>query len=250
MKQNPREEMEEMIRMRDLDGLLEKATEFHGHYCHKVAYGIKAGLLALTELGIETLSKEALGAMVAIVECTGPFCNGVQITIGTLGMANLVIDDQGKFALTLLKSDGLAVRVALRADFLDDFTKRNPGLAELFAGKYATIPVPEDMAIPLPQIGLVEFFKKKMGIKDAKEMEEVMGKMMEVHKSVVFKELKMKEEEMFKVETKEMDFSRYAPICQCTYPVTRCDSCGELIFEPYARLKRAKVVCIQCSGEE
>ena len=66
MKEGPRQKLEEMIRERDLEGLLEKATEFHGHYCHKVAYGIKAGLVALKELGIEAPNKEVLGAMVAM----------------------------------------------------------------------------------------------------------------------------------------------------------------------------------------
>jgi len=249
MKENPREELEGMIKRRDLEGLLEKATEFHGHYCHKVAYGIKAGLLALQELGIEAPSRDILGGMVAIVECTGPFCNGVQITTGTLGMSNLVIEDRGKLALTLSKSDGSAVRVILHAAFLDDFNKRNPELSELFAGKYATIPIPEEEEIPLTQMGLMAFFTKKMGIKEMKEMQEMIGKMMEVHKHVVFKELKVEEEHMFKIERKKLDFSKYAPICQCTYPVAKCDSCGELVFEPYARVKRGKMVCMQCAGE-
>ena len=246
MAENPREKLEEMIGRGDLEGLLEKATEFHGHYCHKVAYGIKAGLLTLKELGVTVPSREVMGGIVAIVECTGPFCNGVQITTGTLGMSNLIIEDYGKLALTLLKSDGSAVRVILRPEFLDNFTTRNPELAEMFVGKYATIAVPEEEKTPLTQMGLMEFFMRKMGIKEAKELQETMEKMMETHKNAVFKELKVKEEEMFKVERKELDFSKYAPICQCTYPVTKCDSCGELVFEPYARVKRGKVVCTQC----
>lgn len=248
MEANPRAKLEEMVQRGDLEGLLEKSAEFHGHYCHKVAYGLKAGLLALKELGIEAPDRQVLVAMVAIVECTGPFCNGVQITTGTLGMSNLVIEDRGKLALTLLKGDGSAVRAALRADFLDDFTKRNPELAALFAGRYATIAVPEEMETPLTHMKLMEFFTKKMGIKDPKELEAMMGKMMEAHESVVFRELKVKEEEMFKVERKEMDFSKYAPICQCTYPVAKCDLCGEVVFEPYARVKGGKTVCMQCAG--
>ena len=213
MEQNPREALEEMVRKGDLKGILEKVTEFHGHYCHKVVYGMKAGLLALKEQGIEAPSREALGGVVVIAECTGPFCNGVQIATGTsIGTDNFVIDDQGKLALTLLRNDNLAVRVAVRTDFLGDFTKRNPELAALFGGSYATIPVPEDMKTPLTQMGLIELFTKQMGITDMAQMQEMMGKMMETHASVVLKELDVKDGEMFKVERKSLDFSKYAPI--------------------------------------
>ena len=58
MEQRPRDEVEEMIRGGDLTGLFEKATEFHGHYCHKVAYGVKASLLAMKELGLESLGEK------------------------------------------------------------------------------------------------------------------------------------------------------------------------------------------------
>jgi len=49
-----------------IKGIFEKATEFHGHYCHKVAYGVKASLVAMKEL--------EGGRVVAIADSSGPFC--------------------------------------------------------------------------------------------------------------------------------------------------------------------------------
>ena len=69
-------------------------------------------------------------------------------------------------------------------------------------------------------------------------------------KAAVLKELEVPAEEMFKVEKKNLAFSEYAPICQCTHPIIVCDSCGETVFEPYIRMRRGKHICIECAGEE
>jgi len=135
MEQKPREEAEKMIKGSDLRGLFEKATEFHGHYCHKVAYGVKASLVAMKELGIESMGEEH-GRIVALVDSPGPFCNGIQSVLGlTLAHSDFVVRDMGKLALTLLKHDGSAVRVSLRPEFLDGFSKRNPELQPLLGGE-------------------------------------------------------------------------------------------------------------------
>ncbi len=249
MKQNPREQVEKMIKGNDLIGLFEKATEFHGHYCHKVAYGVKGSLLAMRELGLELLGEEG-GRIVAIADSPGPFCNGIQYTLGlSLGHSDFVVRDMGKLTLTLLKHDGSAVRVSLRPDFLDGFPRRNPELAPLLGGRYGTIPVPEEKETPLTIMGLIQHIMEKMGIKDEEEMKKMMEGMMETVKAAVLKELKIPDEEMFKVEKKTLDFSQYAPICQCTHPIIVCEVCKEVVFEPYIRIKRGKNLCMECAGE-
>ena len=249
MEQNPREEVEKMIKERNLTGLFEKVTEFHGHYCHKVAYGLRASLLAMRELGLKSLGEEG-GRIVAISDSPGPFCNGIQYTLGlTLGHSDFVVRDMGKLALTLLKHDGSAVRVSLRPDFLDGFPNRNPELAPLLGGRYGTIPVPEEKETPLTIMGLMQYIMEKMGMKDEEEMKQMMEQMMGTVKAAVFKELEMPDEEMFKAEKKTLDFSQYAPICQCTHPIIVCEACGEVVFEPYIRVKRGKNLCMECAGE-
>lgn len=246
---NPRQELEKMITESNVKGMFEKASEFHGHYCHKMAYCVKASLLAMKELDIESSNIEG-GRIVAIADSAGPFCNGIQSTLGlTLSHSDFVIRDVGKLALTLLKSDGDAVRVSLRPEFLDGFAKKNPDLAPLLGGRYGTIPVPEDMETPLTIIKLMQYIMDKMGIKNEEEMKKMMKQMMETIKSTMFKELEMPYDEIFKVEKKTLDFSEYAPICQCTHPIIVCESCREVVFEPYIKIKKGKNLCIECAGE-
>ena len=54
---------------------------------------------------------------------------------------------------------------------------------------------------------------------------------------------------MFKVQKKMLNFSEFAPVCQCTHPIIICEACNEVVFEPYIRIKRGKKVCIECAGE-
>ena len=249
MDKKPREEIEEMIKRDDLTGLFEKATEFHGHYCHKVAYGVKASLLAMRELGLESLGEEG-GRIVAIADSPGPFCNGIQYTLGlTLGHSDFVVRDLGKLALTLSRHDGSAVRVSLRPEFMDGFPKRNPELAPLKGGRYGTIPVPEDKETPLTIMELMQYIMEKMGMTKEEEMKQMMEQMMGTVKAAVLKELKIPDEEMFKVDKKTLDFSQYAPVCQCTHPIVVCEECKEVVFEPYIRIKRGKNLCLECAGE-
>ena len=248
MEGNPRGHIQQMIRGNDLDGLFEKASEFHGHYCHKVAYGLRASIRALKELGFELMEAEG-GKMVAIADSPGPFCNGIQYTLGlTLGHSDFVVRDLGKLALTLAKFDGSAVRVSLRPEFLDGFSERNPELSIIMGGEFATISVSEEKETPLTIIDLSKHMMEKIEGEDeaeTKKNEQTMG----AFKAVVFKELKIDDKEMFRVEKKEIDFSQYAPVCQCTHPIVICDICKEVVFEPYIRVKRGKKLCMECAGE-
>ena len=78
----------------------------------------------------------------------------------------------------------------------------------------------------------------------------MMEKMMGTVKAAVLKELEIPDEEMFRVEKKSLDFSEYAPVCQCTHPIVICESCKEAVFEPYIRIKKGKNICMECAGEQ
>ncbi|MFC1920060.1 FmdE family protein [Chloroflexota bacterium] len=252
MTETPRHEIEEMLSKGDLRTLWEtKATEFHGHNCHKVAYGVRAGALALKELGIKPGRDEIEGRLVAIVDSSGPFLNGVQVVTGlTVGTSHLVIRDVGKLALTLVKMDNTAVRVAVKPEFLDGLTQRVPALGGLMGGRYGTIPVPEGRKTPLTIMELMGHIMEKMGAQSAEELQKMMEQMGTTIKEAVVKELDVPDNQMFKVERKEVDFSLYAPICQCTHTAVVCGSCGEFVLEPYVRIRRGKSTCPECAGEE
>jgi len=73
---NPRREIEHFIEKGDLEALLRKAAELHGHFCSYLAYGVKAGYIAVKELGIKSNGMEEL---IAIVETNNCFSDGIQI---------------------------------------------------------------------------------------------------------------------------------------------------------------------------
>ncbi|RLG36749.1 MAG: hypothetical protein DRN91_07230 [Candidatus Alkanophagales archaeon] len=243
---SPREEVVEAIRKRDAKWLLDKSVEFHGHYCHKVAYGIKASLLALEELGMSAADDDIMGSVVTLVETAGPFCNGVQLVLGTLGGANLVVRDCGKLAITLLRSDGTAIRVSVRPEFLDGFVERHPEMKRVFRGKYATILV-EGERTPLTKLRLLEVLT---GCMNPEEREALVEEMTKRHKEAVLKELEASDEEMFKVERKKLEFSAFAPVCECTMPIVVCEACGDAVLETHVRLRNGRKLCLDCAGEK
>ena len=52
---NPfRSEIEDLIRAGDLNGLLRKAGELHGHLCNYLTFGVKAGYYGVKEMGLPT----------------------------------------------------------------------------------------------------------------------------------------------------------------------------------------------------
>lgn len=86
--------------------LLEKAFEFHGHICWASTAGVRAGIVALRELGVErTGSSGELHCRLEIGENHGAQCfaDGVQYATGcTLGKGNIEKTGWGKLALTLI----------------------------------------------------------------------------------------------------------------------------------------------------
>jgi formylmethanofuran dehydrogenase subunit E len=115
---NPvRAEIERLIKVGDLQGLLYKAGELHGHLCGHMAYGVKAGYSAMREL---SLKSQGMEEVIAIIETNNCFSDGVQMVTGcSFGNNALIYRDFGKTAVTVAKRDGTAIRIALNPDFED-----------------------------------------------------------------------------------------------------------------------------------
>jgi formylmethanofuran dehydrogenase subunit E len=207
-----------MVREGDLEGLLKKAGELHGHFCPYVALGVRAGYTALQTLGIER--NLGMEEVVAIVEANNCFSDGVQMTTGCSFANNaLIYHDLGKTAVTVAKRDGSAVRVAVRADYSTSFDERYPEAHELFE-KIVTNreePTPEEQA-----------------------------RLSQLWAETSYKQLDLPEEEIFTVEMKRIDLPAYAPI----YESAICAICGESVMETKARLRDGEPVCIACAGAE
>jgi len=224
LPENPRAPIEAMIRDGDLEGLLMKAGELHGHFCPYVALGVRAGYAALKTLGIER--NLGMEEVIAIVEANNCFSDGIQMTTGCSFANNaLIYHDLGKTAVTVAKRDGehsakaQAVRVAVRADYSTSFDERYPEAHELFE-KIVTNreePTPEEQA-----------------------------RLSELWAETSYRQLDVPEEEVFTIEKKEIDLPAYAPI----HDSAVCSVCGESVMETKARLRGGEPVCIDCAGAE
>ncbi len=218
LPQNPRAPIEAMIREGDLEGLLKKAGELHGHFCPYVALGVRAGYVALKALGIER--NLGMEEVIAIVEANNCFSDGIQMTTGCSFANNaLIYHDLGKTAVTVAKRNGEAVRVAVRADYSTSFDERYPEAHELFE-KIVTNreePTPEEQA-----------------------------RLSQLWTETSCKQLDVPEEEIFSVERKQIELPAYAPI----HDSAICSVCGESVMETKARLREGEPVCIACAGAE
>jgi len=212
-----RAEIEEMIRRGDLKGLLRKTGELHGHHCPFSAYGVKAGYIAMREIGMNHTGMEEI---IAIVETNNCFSDGVQVVTGcSFGNNALIYKDLGKTAVTVARRDGEAIRIALKPEFVESRRDVYSEAYELFD----KIVVRREQASP-----------------------EERERMMELFSEMSFKELEVPEEEMFKIERKRIEVPEYAPI----FASVRCAICGEAVMETRARVKDGKFVCIECAGDE
>jgi formylmethanofuran dehydrogenase subunit E len=224
LPENPRASIEAMIRAGDLEGLLKKAGELHGHFCPYVALGVRAGYTALKALGIER--NLGMEEVLAIVEANNCFGDGIQMTTGCSFANNaLIYHDLGKTAVTVATRDGehptiaQAVRVAVRADYSTSFDERNPEAQQLFE-KIVTNreePTPEEQA-----------------------------RLSQLWAETSYKQLSVPEEEVFTVEEKQIELPAYAPI----HASAVCSVCGESVMETKARLRGGEPVCIACADAE
>lgn len=215
---NPvRKDVEELIEKGDLKGLLEKSGELHGHLCSYLAYGVKAGYIAMRELGIRNRGMEEI---VAIVETNNCFSDGIQPVTGcTFGNNGLIFRDYGKTAVTVARRDGTAIRIALNPDFEDSIAEKYPEANSLFEKIVA---------------------RREEATKDEQK------RIMQLSTEMSFDHLDVPEDEMFIIEHKTIKLPAYAPI----FSSTKCTSCGEKVMETRINEKDGKPACISCSGTE
>ncbi len=199
----------------NLQGLLSKAKEFHGHVCPFLALGIRASAIALKHLKAtkagesESIEEELL----AIVECNNCFADGVQIATGcTFGNNSLIYLDLGKNAVTLVRrGEWTGVRVYVDAE---NVSKYFPEEANQLFEK-----------VVVRREGSDEDRRRL-----SRMWEEIGIKMLELH------------EGEFKVETVDVEKIEQAPI----FRSVRCKKCGELVMA--SRLRDS--MCYSCAKIE
>jgi len=191
---------------------LTAALEFHGHKCWASSAGVRLGLAAMRELGVERAGSKQLHAIIETGDYHGGMCfgDGIQFTTGcTFGKGNIEKSGEGKFAVTLIdKATKRAVRIAYKPT-LQPRIKATPFMQKRAAG----VPPTE--------------------IPDAEQME------------VVHLVWDAPAEEIMTVGPIEATaWSEPEEVVRFLV----CPSCGELVAEPYARVAEGKVVCAACSG--
>jgi len=215
MNEKPREEIEKLIRKDDLEALLRKAAELHGHFCSYLAYGVKAGYIAVKELGIENTGMEEA---IAIVETNNCFSDGVQIITGcTFGNNGLIYRDIGKTAVTVAKRDGTAIRIVLDPIYERSIEEEYSEANELW---------------------------EKIVVKREEATEKKHERMMRLFAEMAFKELKKPAEKMFRITRMKIKTPEYAPIFNSVI----CPVCGEKTYKPV--MQDGKLVCMDCGGAD
>lgn len=213
-KNQVRQDIEQLIISGDLKGLLDKAGELHGHLCSYLAYGVKAGYIAVRDLEAKSTGMEKV---IAIVETNNCFSDGVQIVTGcTFGNNGLIFRDFGKTAVTVAKRDGKAIRLVLNPDFEADLNNKYPEASNLW---------------------------DKIIVKREKATTEEQEKLMRLFAEMSEDVLKVSQEKMFRLKRLKITIPEYAPI----FNSVNCSVCGEKVMETRARVKDGKPTCISCT---
>jgi formylmethanofuran dehydrogenase subunit E len=212
-----RMDIEGMIERNDLEGLLKKAGELHGHFCNYLAYGVIAGLYAIKKLGITNTGMEEI---IAIVETNNCFSDGVQMITGcSFGNNALIYRDYGKTAVTVTKRDGQAVRLVLDPEFEDSREVEYPEAYELF-----------DKLVVKRIQGTAEEFARFMGL----------------FAEMSTREISVPAEKVFRIKEEKIELPAFAPI----FDSVKCETCGENVMKSRAIEKDGSYHCIPCSKAE
>lgn len=213
-KNRCRAEIESLIEKDDLRGLLNKASELHGHLCNYLVYGVIAGHYGLKKLGVKNTGMEEI---IVILETNNCFSDGIQVVTGcSFGNNALIYRDFGKTAVTLSRRDGKAIRLSMKPEYDDEIGNRYPEPYSLF---------------------------DKLITKREKGSPEEFGRMMSLFAKMASEEIDIPAETIFKIEELNIDLPEFAPI----FESIKCSVCGENIMKSRAIEKNDNFYCIPCS---
>ena len=194
-----------------MDNVPEWAWEFHGHHCPFMPLGYSMGMLAIKELGVEHEKDHGFFVIPELGIGHPQTClmDGMQIATGaTYGKSLMEKTFWGKLAAVFYHPKKGAIRLSLKPEFLDEFSK-----LEFFAFRKKGV---EPSEIP------------------SKVTDEAINWMYAQSNEVTFKIERLPD---FKFTPAIGSFNRL-----------KCVKCGEYVFERYARLVNNQPHCIPCSG--
>ncbi|MBE2222712.1 MAG: FmdE family protein [Rhizobiaceae bacterium] len=184
----------------------------HGHKCPAMPMGLRAGMAALEQLGVERAKDGQLIAFIEIGQdhCATCYTDGIQMSTGcTFGKGNIQKLGYGKFALTLVdRKTGNSTRIVTKPETI----QRNKE-SEFIQYRQSGTPASQiDPALVEP---LVDFV------------------------------LSAPAEQMFEIgEVQPFPLPAGKPH---DFNAVICGMCGEVTVESYARVKNGEIVCMPCA---
>lgn len=194
-----------------MDTVPKWAFEFHGHRCPFMPLGYRTGRLAMKMLGVEHEKDHGFFVIpeLGVGHPQTCFMDGIQIATGaTYGKSLMEKTFWGKLAAVFYHPEKGAVRLSLKADFLDEF-------------------------------GKMEFFAyRKKGVEPSQIPAEV------TNEAIAWTDAQP-DETVFKIEKlPDYQFKRV----KGSFNKAKCVKCGEYVFERYVRMVNGQPHCIPCSG--
>lgn len=121
----------------DIDRLIDRGSEFHGHLGPFLVVGIRMGILALRELGSKGHMDMQATVETGVTPPVSCLVDGIQIATGcTLGKGNIKLLDKGK-ATAIFTSGDRRVRIELRPEIMEMILAGDP---EALAGQVREMP--------------------------------------------------------------------------------------------------------------
>lgn len=214
LKKRPRMEIEKLIAQNDMEGLMIKAAQIHGHFCPGLAMGIMAATHAMRELKAQSDGMEDL---LAITETNNCMADGIQFVTGcTFGNNALIFNDFGKNAFTLTHRNGKGIRVVAKP------------------GNQATI----NDAFP----DFKNLYQKVVAEQNHDEQLIAQYKKVSLNRS--FGTLQIPFDKLFSMQQVDAEIPAYAPMFESVV----CSNCGESVMSSRAIKNNDGYRCYSCNN--
>jgi len=208
---NPRENLNKLIRTGNLDKLLDKAAELHGHYCPGMALGVLAGYRAIKEIN---QSADGMEDLMVIIETNNCFSDGVQLLTGcTFGNNAMVFRDFGKIAFSIGNRNNYGIRINIRPEAKEYMHNNYPD----FTNVYQRVVKDQDHSSEAVKEYKLSGYQKALAI------------------------INMDFNKIFTLETQKLQFPDYAP----SYESGFCKNCNESVMS--SRLNENDI-CLECEN--
>ncbi|MCK5838704.1 MAG: SAM-dependent methyltransferase [Bacteroidales bacterium] len=213
---NPRNEIIKHVKADEIEDLLLKAGQIHGHFCPGLAMGVIAAAFAIKTMGVNS---DGMEEVLAITETNNCFSDGIQFVTGcTFGNNALIFQDLGKTAFSLVRRNGEGLRISVKED-----TKEV--INHLIKSEFHTI--------------FEEVVKNQHRNKEKHDQFKRSGK------EKAFAMLNMDIRKLFLIEDVKTIIPDYAP----SYESIICDGCGEPVMASRIVKIEKKRLCINCADE-